>query len=256
MTRTEENERTEQQLRHLHDSAASNDSNTQHLGYRILEALRISNIKLLHQRLVAFLQKHTSDVSANRFSVTSQTSPTLPINAIAGSLTNGGSFCVMAVMILKQGRVQSFETQTFSHFDLAIRQLDEADMAEWDLTRKIIPYVDRHLAIPLLESLLERSLFPQDELLLAQYELTKGTNMIDWTVKLFEQLYPDQEPPAGTLTALESREGETSRSEMRMKRAPGAKSRSLCLYWLDSMADLPIATYRTHRKTRASDRHA
>lgn len=72
-------------------------------------------------------------------------------------------------------------------------------MAEHDLTRKIIPYIDRHLAIPLLERLAnDTSLFPQAEILLAQYELSNGTNMLDWTAKLFEQLYPDQDAPEGT----------------------------------------------------------
>jgi len=31
----------------------------------------------------------------------------------------------------------------------------------------------------------------------AQYELSKGTNMFDYAKRLFEQLHPDQEVPAG-----------------------------------------------------------
>jgi len=70
-------------------------------------------------------------------------------------------------------------------------------MAEYDLTKTIIPYLDRHLAFPLLAHLVETNIFPVDEVQTAQYELAKGANMVDYTVSLFEQLYPDQTVPAG-----------------------------------------------------------
>ena len=72
-------------------------------------------------------------------------------------------------------------------------------MAEYDLSRTIIPYLDRHLAFPLLAHLVETGLFPVEEVQAAQYELAKGTNMVDYTVSLFEQLNPDQEVPIGEL---------------------------------------------------------
>ena len=80
-------------------------------------------------------------------------------------------------------------------------------MAEYDLTKTIIPYLDRHLAFPLLAHLVETNLFPVEEVQVAQYELAKGTNMVDYTVSLFEQLYPDQPVPAGlqSVLTLESR---------------------------------------------------
>ncbi|KAI5989640.1 eIF3 subunit 6 N terminal domain-containing protein [Pisolithus orientalis] len=68
-------------------------------------------------------------------------------------------------------------------------------MAEHDLTKTIIPYLDRHLAFPLLAHLVETQLFPVEQVQAAQYELAKGTNMVDYAVNLFEQLYPDQEVP-------------------------------------------------------------
>lgn len=71
-------------------------------------------------------------------------------------------------------------------------------MAEYDLTQTIIPYLDRHLAFPLLSHLAETTLFPVEQIIKAQYELTKGTNMVDYSVNLFEQLNPDAEVPAGT----------------------------------------------------------
>jgi translation initiation factor 3 subunit E len=70
-------------------------------------------------------------------------------------------------------------------------------MAEHDLTQTIIPYLDRHLAFPLLTHLAETTLFPVEQIIKAQYELTNGTNMVDYSVNLFEQLNPDAEVPPG-----------------------------------------------------------
>ncbi|KAF8877520.1 eukaryotic translation initiation factor 3 subunit 6 [Infundibulicybe gibba] len=68
-------------------------------------------------------------------------------------------------------------------------------MAEHDLSKTIIPYLDRHLSFPLLAHLAETSLFPVEEVQVAQYELAKGTNMFDYAVSLFQQIYPDKETP-------------------------------------------------------------
>lgn len=68
-------------------------------------------------------------------------------------------------------------------------------MAEYDLTKTIIPYLDRHLAFPLLTHLYESGLFSQDQVEAAQYELAKGTNMVDYIVSLYEQLNPDSDVP-------------------------------------------------------------
>jgi translation initiation factor 3 subunit E len=75
-------------------------------------------------------------------------------------------------------------------------------MAEYDLSTTIIPYLDRHLAFPLLAHLVETSLFPVEEVQTAQYDLAKGTNMVDYAVSLFEQLYPDEQVPPGELCCL------------------------------------------------------
>lgn len=77
-------------------------------------------------------------------------------------------------------------------------------MAEYDLTQTIIPYLDRHLAFPLLTHLTETNLFPVEQLIKAQYELTKETNMVDYSVNLFEQLNPDADVPAGMSTYVAS----------------------------------------------------
>jgi hypothetical protein len=74
----------------------------------------------------------------------------------------------------------------------------KGEMAEYDLTRTIIPYLDRHLVFPLLTHLLESGLFSTEQVAAAQYELAKGTNMVDYIVSLYEQLNPDSEVPQGT----------------------------------------------------------
>lgn len=70
-------------------------------------------------------------------------------------------------------------------------------MSQHDLSKTIIPYLDRHLAFPLLAHLVEINLFPIEEVQSAQYELAKGTNMVDYAVSLFTELNPGEETPAG-----------------------------------------------------------
>ncbi|KAL0576480.1 eukaryotic translation initiation factor 3 subunit E [Marasmius crinis-equi] len=68
-------------------------------------------------------------------------------------------------------------------------------MTDHDLSKTIIPYLDRHLTFPLLAHLTETGIFPENEVQVAQYELASGTNMFDYAATLFKQIYPDQEVP-------------------------------------------------------------
>ena len=77
------------------------------------------------------------------------------------------------------------------------RKKSLATMTEWDLSQKVIPYLDRHLAFPLLAYLTETGLFPAEDVQAAQYELARKTNMVDFAVGLFESVYPGKEIPAG-----------------------------------------------------------
>jgi eIF3 subunit 6 N terminal domain len=79
----------------------------------------------------------------------------------------------------------------------AAYRLTRYTMADHDLSKTIIAYLDRHLAFPLLAHLTEISIFPIEEVQAAQYELAKGTNMVDYAVNLFQELNPDKEIPAG-----------------------------------------------------------
>ncbi|KZT24640.1 eukaryotic translation initiation factor 3, subunit 6 [Neolentinus lepideus HHB14362 ss-1] len=89
-------------------------------------------------------------------------------------------------------------------------------MAEYDLTNTIIPYLDRHLAFPLLAHLVDTSLFPVQDVQAAQYELAKGTNMVDYSVSLFQQLHADEEVPA---EFAEKRENALSTNEQLQQEA-------------------------------------
>lgn len=58
----------------------------------------------------------------------------------------------------------------------------------------LIPHLDRHLAIPLLDHLSELSLFPHDQIVKAQYDLVAGTNMVDYVEQFHEQAHIDTKP--------------------------------------------------------------
>lgn len=75
-------------------------------------------------------------------------------------------------------------------------------MAQYDLSKTLIPYLDRHLSFPLLAHLGETGLFPAQEVTVAQYELAKGTNMFDYAKGLFEGIYPGETVPAGACGAV------------------------------------------------------
>jgi translation initiation factor 3 subunit E len=51
----------------------------------------------------------------------------------------------------------------------------------------LVTNLDRHLAIPLLDHLAETDLFQPQQILKAQYELVKETNMVDYVESLYSQ---------------------------------------------------------------------
>ncbi|XP_068662320.1 eukaryotic translation initiation factor 3 subunit E-like [Aristolochia californica] len=68
-------------------------------------------------------------------------------------------------------------------------------MADYDLTSRIAPHLDRHLVFPLLEFLQERQLYPGDEILKAKIELLSETNMVDYAMDIHKSLYHTEELP-------------------------------------------------------------
>jgi len=70
-------------------------------------------------------------------------------------------------------------------------------MAQWELTSKLGPFLDRHLVIPLLEflSVNGKEIYDETDLLRGKLELLSGTNMIDFAMDVHRTLYPDQDVP-------------------------------------------------------------
>lgn len=79
-------------------------------------------------------------------------------------------------------------------------------MAEYDLTNRILPYLDRHLGFPLLLNQALPTIYKEEDVLTAVYELAKSTDLVDFALSLYEKLHPDQPAPSGnSLPTLTSR---------------------------------------------------
>ncbi|XP_043692326.1 eukaryotic translation initiation factor 3 subunit E-like isoform X2 [Telopea speciosissima] len=68
-------------------------------------------------------------------------------------------------------------------------------MAQYDLTPRIAPLLDRHLVFPLLEFLQERQLYHDDEILKGKIVLLNNTNMVDYAMDIHKSLYHTEEVP-------------------------------------------------------------
>ncbi|CAK9155573.1 unnamed protein product [Ilex paraguariensis] len=68
-------------------------------------------------------------------------------------------------------------------------------MANYDLTPRIAPNLDRHLVFPLLEFLQERALYPDELILKAKIELLNNTNMVDYAMDIHKSLYHTEDVP-------------------------------------------------------------
>ncbi|XP_027174830.1 eukaryotic translation initiation factor 3 subunit E [Coffea eugenioides] len=68
-------------------------------------------------------------------------------------------------------------------------------MANYDLTPRIAPNLDRHLVFPLLEFLQERQLYPDQDILRAKLELLNQTNMVDYAMDIHRAFYHTEDVP-------------------------------------------------------------
>ena len=74
---------------------------------------------------------------------------------------------------------------------------------KYDLTYSLLPYLDRHLALPLIDHLDERHAYPHNELLEAKLQLLQSTNMVNYIATVDKELHgPDgsQQTQAGQCT--------------------------------------------------------
>ncbi|KAK4281914.1 hypothetical protein QN277_013358 [Acacia crassicarpa] len=68
-------------------------------------------------------------------------------------------------------------------------------MANYDLTPRIVPNLDRHLVFPLLEFLQERQIYEDEHILKAKIELLNKTNMVDYAMDIHKSLYHTEDVP-------------------------------------------------------------
>jgi translation initiation factor 3 subunit E len=68
-------------------------------------------------------------------------------------------------------------------------------MAEYDLTPRMAPNLDRHLVFPLLEFLQERQLYDDNHILKAKIDLLNNTNMVDYAMDIHKTLYHTEDVP-------------------------------------------------------------
>ncbi|OMJ12663.1 Eukaryotic translation initiation factor 3 subunit E [Smittium culicis] len=69
-------------------------------------------------------------------------------------------------------------------------------MEKFDLTPKMLMYLDRQLGYPLLEFMTNRGIYNDHDLEQAKFELLSNTNMVDFVGDLYSKAHDGQEPPA------------------------------------------------------------
>jgi hypothetical protein len=67
---------------------------------------------------------------------------------------------------------------------------------KYDLTQKLVPFLDRHLIFPLLEFLSQEDMYPAKDLTQAKYDLLRPTNMTDYTANLWREIHDSDDVPA------------------------------------------------------------
>jgi translation initiation factor 3 subunit E len=59
---------------------------------------------------------------------------------------------------------------------------------EFDLTQRLLPHLDRHLCLPLLDFLEQTGQYTHQDLLQAKLEILQSTNMVNYIAQLDKEL--------------------------------------------------------------------
>jgi translation initiation factor 3 subunit E len=68
-------------------------------------------------------------------------------------------------------------------------------MAQYELSRKLSKYLDRHLIFPLLEFLQDKGIYAEEDILKAKIALLQKTNMVDFAMDIHKDLYQTEDVP-------------------------------------------------------------
>lgn len=69
-----------------------------------------------------------------------------------------------------------------------------ASVSNSEISSLVLPHLDRHLALPVLQFLEENGIYPKEELVAAKYALLKPTNMVHYVEQLKREV--DGQPPS------------------------------------------------------------
>ncbi|XP_075224581.1 eukaryotic translation initiation factor 3 subunit e [Lycorma delicatula] len=76
-------------------------------------------------------------------------------------------------------------------------------MANFDLTSKMVPYLDRHLVLTLLEYLTANKIYDKNELLHIKLEVLDKTNLIDYAIDIYKALHNKDSEPSPEAVAMQ-----------------------------------------------------
>jgi translation initiation factor 3 subunit E len=68
-------------------------------------------------------------------------------------------------------------------------------MAQYELSRTLSKYLDKHLIFPLLEFLQDKGIYSDDDIMKAKIALLQNTNMVDFAMDIHKELYQTDDVP-------------------------------------------------------------